>query len=596
MAALLLSKFYWFRILMFHDKSPLRTIWAEAGSVLLLVLLIAILFRKRQTAAYTTVNLLLSLFMFASVVYHSYYGKVMTYRAIGQVGQVGEVSDSVTSLIQPVFFILFADAVVYLIVQRWLHARSKGSFAVSRKYMVALFLVCLLASVGKVKAMHADQVLNETRKAEEMGLIMYQISAIFDSRNLPRDVSYERVERLKGENSAQPAAQFGAAKGKNVLIIQMEAFQNFLIGRSVNGQELTPNLNRLIKESYYFPRVFQQIGQGNTSDAEFISNTSLYPTGDAPMSQAYGDREIPSLPRLLKPLGYETMTFHVNDVRFWNRDRLYPALGFDRYYDESFFGKEDVIGLGPSDNVLFRKSLQVLTSLRQQDKPFYAQMVTITGHHPFRLPPERATLSLPPEYAGTLTGDYLQAQHYVDAALGELFADLKRTGLWEDTLIVLYGDHYGLPQQILTDKERQLLSSLVGHTYDTIDIFNIPLIVKVPGVSTGTRIETVGGQLDIMPTVANLLGVPLKGHVHFGRDLLNAKTNLLGERFYLPTGSFINDQVLYIPGDRFEDGTAISLTTHEPVRDLAPFQNDYRAVVELEFTSDAFMRRLPERR
>src|SRR5690606_37720784 len=115
---------------------------------------------------------------------------------------------------------------------------------------------------------------------------------------------------------------FGAAKGKNLIVIQLEAFQNFVIGLSVLDQEITPNLNRLKSSSFYFPYFYQQIGEGNTSDAEFISNTSLYPLGSPAMSKLVGGKTVESLPRILSSYGYETMTMHVNDVSFWQRDEL----------------------------------------------------------------------------------------------------------------------------------------------------------------------------------------------------------------------------------------------------------------------------------
>lgn len=80
----------------------------------------------------------------------------------------------------------------------------------------------------------------------------------------------------------------------NVIVVQMEAFQNFLIHLKLGDQEVTPVLNRLAEEGYYFPYVYQQIGQGNTSDAEFMSNTSIYPTGTVAMSTGFGDRNCPA--------------------------------------------------------------------------------------------------------------------------------------------------------------------------------------------------------------------------------------------------------------------------------------------------------------
>ena len=118
----------------------------------------------------------------------------------------------------------------------------------------------------------------------------------------------------------------------------------------------------------YFPKVYQQIGPGNTSDAEFIFNTSLYSAPYTATSETFGNRAIPSLPKLLKASDYTSLTFHANDVSFWSRDQLYPALGFDQYYDTEFFGNEDVIGIGPSDEYVYQKALPELKQLHEKSK------------------------------------------------------------------------------------------------------------------------------------------------------------------------------------------------------------------------------------
>lgn len=133
---------------------------------------------------------------------------------------------------------------------------------------------------------------------------------------------------------------FGRGKDCNLLVVQLESVQNFTLNLSVNGKQVTPVMNKLVKESLYFSRVFQQIGAGNTSDAEFIVNTSLYPRGAKATSEICGNKEFPSLARLLQRKGYTAHTFHVNDVSFWDRNLMYPALGFNSYYDQPYFRRE----------------------------------------------------------------------------------------------------------------------------------------------------------------------------------------------------------------------------------------------------------------
>lgn len=171
--------------------------------------------------------------------------------------------------------------------------------------------------------------MNEIKKAQEMGILNYEAYTIF-AKEEPElvnssDITQDAINKLKGINTTASSPLQGIAKDKNLIIIQMESFQNFLLGLKLDGQEITPNLNKVMKDSLYFPNFYQMVGQGNTSDAEFVVNTSFYipPRGAATMS--YVDKVLPSLPRVLKENGYQTATFHTNVVEFWNRGELYDS-------------------------------------------------------------------------------------------------------------------------------------------------------------------------------------------------------------------------------------------------------------------------------
>jgi phosphoglycerol transferase MdoB-like AlkP superfamily enzyme len=388
---------------------------------------------------------------------------------------------------------------------------------------------------------------------------------------------------------------FGSQKGKNVIVIQMEAFQNFPLHQSLDGQELTPVLNRLAGEGFYFPHVYQQIGPGNTSDAEFMSNTSIYPIGTLAMSTGFGDRELPSLPRLLRDKGYEAYTFHVNKVGFWNRNQLYPALGFNGYYDKGHYTNDHFNAFGASDEQLYITAVDELAKLQQKGTPFYAQLVTASSHHPFKIPDAAKRITLPEDLQDTMLGDYLTAINYTDYAIGTLIEGLKQSGLWENTVLMLYGDHFGLQPK---DVPPEQVEAALGTKYDSrVSRFNIPLIIHVPGMEQGRVVDRTGGQMDFVPTLANLLGIPLKeeGYTAFGQDLLNVDHNVVGMRYYLPTGSFFNDEIMFVPGKGFEDGEAVSLDTLEPVKDFSSYKQDYDYILKLMGLSDEYVKLLPQR-
>jgi phosphoglycerol transferase MdoB-like AlkP superfamily enzyme len=563
---------------------------------------------KLKRSGFWALNFLFSLVFFAVSVYFQHFGSVATYTALANIKQVGQIRSSVTSTIEPGDFWFFADFALgaLLIARRALGAKPWfRPLPLRKRTMSVLTLAAFTVSAWLVR--YDNGIANELVRAESIGFLNYEVSAAingtkdetrFTSLNEAKAV-VPRIENRHdyGKISAteEGAPNFAAAKGKNIIVVQMEAFQNFPINLKLDGQELTPNLNKLAKESYYFSRIFQQIGQGNTSDAEFMSNTSIYPTGTIPMSTGYGDRALPSLPRLLINQGYTADTFHVNDVSFWDRNKLYPAIGFSNYYDKPYYNNDHFNDFGASDGELYRVASGKLEELQQQNKPFYAQLVTVSSHFPFTIPKQYQTLTLPASIEGKQLGDYLQAIHYTDIAIGGFIDELKRSGLWDNTIFVAYGDHFGLqPEQ--TDPS--LVKEALGIPYHPyISRFNIPLFIHVPGQKQGQTIDQVGGQLDIMPTVAGLLGISFKDEnmLHFGQNLFNITNNVIGMRYYLPTGSFFNDDILFVPGKSFEDGTAVSLKTLQPVSDFSGYRKDYNYIMRLMKMSDAYVKLLPKR-
>jgi len=583
---------------------------SDAAAVLVVLCILELITTSRfKTAVMSAANAVTSLLLFACSVYFSFFGSIPTYTALHGLGQVGQVKESVESAIELKFYALFLDLAILLLLYL-ITIRSKGDKAVSRPAAKPMYVgVALIIAIGaSFFYIRSDlNIPNELVQAERLGVLNYQIATAVKEnkentaiKNGSTDETRQALEQLEeefygGKVEAGTPNYYGVAKGKNVIVIQMESFQNLMIGLKVNGQEVTPVLNDLIANgSFYFPHTFQQIGQGNTSDAEFISNTGVYPTGAIAMSKGYGDREIPSMPRLLEEQNYVTNTFHINDVTFWDRDKLYPALGFDKYYDRPSFKDDKFNAFGASDGEMYRVGLERLTELHDQGKPFYAQFVTTSSHHPFWVKADFLNIKLPHELSGTQLGHYITAINYTDKALGDFIEGLKEKGIWEDTVLVAYGDHFGLQTK---ENDPAWVEEVLGVNYhDQVSRFNIPFLVHVPGVE-GKTMEGVAGQVDMMPTVANLMGISLKeeGHTVFGQDLLNAQKNVIGMRYYMPTGTFFNNEIMFVPGKGFEDGTAVDLKTMEPVADFSKYRADYDYVLNLMKLSDEYMKLLPQR-
>jgi len=138
-----------------------------------------------------------------------------------------------------------------------------------------------------------------------------------------------------------------------------------------------------------------------------------------------------------------------------------------------------------------------------------------------------------------------------------------------------------------------LMKELYGRPYKFAEMMNIPLIVSSPGIAEPKTMQQTGGQVDVFPTIANLLGISLKDHLHFGQDLLNNENNLLPQRYYLPSGSFVNGKGVYVPGLNFEDGVSYPFDGAEPT-DSDATKEEYERALELLELSDSYVSHLPE--
>ncbi|MBC8080049.1 MAG: LTA synthase family protein [Gorillibacterium sp.] len=585
---------------LFGASAEILPVVAAIPSVWVFFCLIERFAKKRKILYYMVVNIVLTSIYFAVIMYYKYFGVIVTYRALQQVGQVTQVKGSVMHLMHPYFLLIYADIVLFMILYAYLpKMRLWGRQQTSNKtLMSAILALSLMISFINIWANRS--IVNELKMAQHMGIVNYQIYTIATDlgrvSGKPIHVTPEEIRDLK--KSATPldheTANFqGIAKGRNVIVLQMEAFQDLLINKKVDGLEITPNMNKLAKENVYFDNFFQQAGQGNTSDAEYLLNTSFYVPPHGAASQTYVDKDLPSLPKLFKSEGYETVTFHTNDVMFWNRQKLYTSLGFDRYYDKKFFKDEDFLFFGASDPILYKKTSEEMARMQNEGISFYSNVISMSSHHPFDMPEDRRLIKLPERYENTFVGDYLVGQNYADHALGLFIDELKANGVWNNSLIVVYGDHMGLPVYSLTTHEKALLKEMLGRDYHYPDMMNIPLIIAAPGKLQAETYSQVGGQIDLMPTIANLMGLSLNDHIVFGQDILNHQFNLLPQRYYLPSGSFITNRNIFVSGKGYSDGINYPLPEGENNQETTKVE--YTAALELLKLCDGYVSGLPEK-
>ncbi|MFL2018714.1 LTA synthase family protein [Weissella hellenica] len=320
----------------------------------------------------------------------------------------------------------------------------------------------------------------------------------------------------------------GVAKGKNVFTIHLESFQQFSLDLKVNNQEVTPNLNDIYHSdsTIAFDNFFHQVGQGKTSDAENMLETSTFglPQGSLFATQG-NDQTFQAMPSILKQNGgYSSAVFHGNNASFWNRNNVYKNMGYQYFFDASYYDTsgDKAMGYGLKDKLLFYDSVPYLEKMKQ---PFYAKYITVTNHFPYSLDAEDKD----PNFVTTDTDSdvvngYFETNHYLDQSIGEFYNYLKKSGLYDNSIIVLYGDHYGI-----SNSENKELASVLGKNpnewtdYDNAQLQRVPFMINIPGWHGGGINHTYGGEIDVMPTLLHLLGVDSKKYVQLGQDLLSSK-------------------------------------------------------------------------
>ncbi|MDD4773643.1 MAG: LTA synthase family protein [Eubacteriales bacterium] len=495
---------------------------------------------------------IICLFLFADRVYFSYLNKLPSFSAAKMMHQLPDIWDMVMQLVTFDHAVYILDLPLLLIFDvnfkkrtydRMITKNTSVHLQKNALRFTAVLIIACLIFIGAA-ALRVDFNLSYLKNEiityhtyDALKLIMGNASA----RNI-------EVSKYMQSVSKPVSAYYGIGAGRNVITIQVEALQDFVIGLEYNGQEITPNLNRLIAgESLYFENYYYQIGGGNTADAEFMVNNSLYPPEDEAAYVKYNDGiDFYGLPYILKDNGYGgAYAFHGYKGEFWNREKAYPNQGFDDYISEEDFELTETFNMGLSDVSFFSQTMAHLKSYKQ---PFYAFLITLSSHFPYVIPQEYRELDLLPEDTNTLTGDYLQAMRYLDSALGLFIDGLKQAGIYDNSVISVYGDHYAIPSS--DPASYRMMSGLLGHDYYEEDIFKVPFIINIPGSGVNETIQTIGGHIDNLPTMLHILGIENTGGIMFGNNLISAECGIVYQQTHMARGSFISDDViLYYPGN-----------------------------------------------
>lgn len=521
---------------------------------------VALFSKKHWGKAIIAIQFVLSFWLYANVVYYRFFDDFITWPTILQLKVNGGQTESALSLMSPFDILYFTDTIILALLLGFKVFQLKA--VSTRKLAIIPMLVAVGIFMFNLSLAEDDRPELLTRSFDRNYLVKYLGTynfTIYDGiqtarssmqRTLASSDDVTEIENNLKANFAKPNEDyFGQAEGMNVMYISLESLQTFIIDYELDGQEVTPFLNSLAHdgETFYFDNFFHQTGQGKTSDAEFMMETSLFPLSQGSVFINRAQNTYHAAPAILKSKGYTSAAFHGNYKTFWNRNEIYKSFGYDHFFDATYYNMtpDNVKNYGMKDKPFLEESMPLLESLPQ---PFYSKFILLSNHFPFAM--DEGDTDFPAgDFGDKVVNQYFQAANYMDQALEEFFDRLKEAGLYDNTIIVMYGDHYGI-----SENHNNAMEKVTGEEitpFKNAQLQRVPLFIHAPGLKGGV-VNKYSGEVDVQPTLLHLLGVDTRNYLHLGNDILSPDYK---EVVPFRNGDFVTNDVTQVNGVCYDNET-----------------------------------------
>ena len=490
------------------------------------------------------IYLLLFIWLISNSIYYREFTDFVTVNTMLASSKVSAgLGAAALELFRPwdVIYILDFPILAFFFFKKWIRMdnrpfNKRASFAVTSLSAMLFSANLFLAEIDRPELLTRGfsnyYVVRALGLPAFLGYSANQTYAANKERSKASEADLKPVEEYIQQHYAKPNPEyFGMAKGRNVIYIHLESFQQFLIDYKLKVDdkeyEVTPFLNSLYhsKETFAFSNVFNQVKAGKTSDAETMIETGLFGLNQGSFMVNYGGTNTQqAAPFILSKNGYNSSAvFHGNAGSFWNRNTAYKQWGYNYFFDASYFTKQNSSNsfqYGLNDKYMLKDSIKYLERLQQ---PFYTKFITVSNHYPYTTSLSGDDLGFPlaKTQDETING-YFATANYLDSSIKAFFDYLKESGLYKNSIIVLYGDHYGI-----SNSRNPALAPLLGKnsetwsSYDNAMLQRVPYMVVVPGMDKGGIIDTYGGEIDMLPTLEHLLGIESNKFLQVGQDMLS---------------------------------------------------------------------------
>lgn len=555
---------------------------------------------------YAIINILL----IANSIYYREFSDFITVSAMLASSKVSAgLGDSALNLLRvwDIFYIL--DFLLLLIYFIWKKVKKldafkldtrpfnkRASFAITALSALTFSINLFLAEIDRPELL--TRGFSNTYVVRALGLpafTVYSGNQTYQAQKERNQATAEELVQVKeyvSEHYAAPNEKyFSIAEGRNVFMIHLESFQQFLIDYKLqmDGQEyeVTPFINSLYhsNSTIAFSNFFHQVKAGKTSDAETLMENSLFGLNSGSFMVNYGGENTQfAAPNILAQNGgYTSAVFHGNVGSFWNRNNAYKQWGYDYFFDSSYFSEQDDTNsfqYGLNDKYMFADSIKYLEHMQQ---PFYTKFITVSNHYPYtslKGEAEEEGFPLAQTDDETING-YFATANYLDAALKSFFEYLKATGLYDNSIFVLYGDHYGI-----SNSRNTSLAALLGKDsetwteYDNAMLQRVPYMIHIPGYTEGFISDTFGGEVDSLPTLLHILGIDTSNYVQLGQDLLSPDNQQTVA--FRTSGTYVTPEYTSYSGRLYYTQTGLELTN--PDEETLEKTKEIRAAVSKQLS------------
>ncbi|AOR24706.1 LTA synthase family protein [Clostridium taeniosporum] len=511
-------------------------IWAHLAIIVLICSPIFLFKNKDQLKATLVIDILITIIFVADIWYYRANGTFLSIRHLMHTEIFNPIKKNLFNfrLVDLAFFI---DFIILLIANKLIKIKKeenerKLSFRIAKSisiFLLSTFTIGLGHYYVDIKHMIPGKRLFSLSWApfqtfsdmSPLGYHGFDINFYKDKNKSLTSNDIATIKNWFNDNKENlPDNKYkGLLEGKNLIALQVESLENFVINQKVYGQEITPNLNKLISNSLYFDNIYEQNNSGTSSDADLLVNTSILPIRQNTTVFSYPWDKYNSLQHLLSTKGYTTISTHAELPGSWNWAEMHKSFGADKILDIGMYTQDEIIGLGLSDESYLK---QISEKLKNESQPFYAFMTTLTSHGPFEMPDNKKYLDLPKELDEDMLGAYFQSVRYTDEAIGKFLDALEKNNQLDNTVVMIYGDHCGVHKFYEEDIKN---SPLEGNWWKD-NHKNIPYIIYSKDLKPEV-ISKAGGQSDFLPTISYLLGINRNEFENssMGRVLVNTERN-----------------------------------------------------------------------